>query len=248
MKVYLAALGQLYKDVDWKGAYILTSFYELKKAKVLPEYVYEETHIADSGAFSTFKSVQEAKKMDWDDYVKRYINFVKETGNKLYFEMDIDVVVGLDKVHYYRKQMEDAIGYQSIPVWHSTRKWDYFLMMCETFPYVSLGTTKATRAGEMIRKNPAILDKFIKTAHSMGTKIHGLGFTSQPWLDVLNFDSVDSSTWLNAKYGVIFHFNGRHCKIVKKKNKDDKLIGICANYHRHNFDEWLKYQKWMLQK
>ena len=247
MIVYLAAVKPIWKQIpDLKDYYLLTSFYEYHNQKKLPEYVYQEKHIADSGAFSTFKSLEQAKKMDWDNYVNKYINFVKETKSKLYFEMDIDSVVGLQKVEYYRKLMQDKIGYSPIPVWHANRKWEYYQMMCEEFEYVALGTTQFAPEGKLIRKNPAILKKFINEAHSKGAKIHGLGFTSQPWLEVLDFDSVDSTSWLASKFGVLHYFNGCRCEIVKKKNDTDRMIGRTSDYHVRNFYEWTKYQKYKL--
>jgi hypothetical protein len=249
MIVYLAGVKNIYKQIENpKGLYILTSFIDFQNSKSLPDFLYGERHITDSGAFSTFKDINEAKNKDWDGYMKKYISFLKEIKAKLYFELDIDAVVGLNKVEYYRKQLEDATGVAPIPVWHSNRKWDYFEMMCENYPYVSIGTTTATNEGSLIRKNPAVLKKFIQTAHNKGAKIHGLGFTDTKWLKVLDFDSVDSTSHVCHKYGQLHYFNGSHIEVVKRKNKDDKMIGKTSDYHILNINEWIKYQKYMLNK
>lgn len=249
MIVYLAGIKPIYKKLEnVKDLYVLTSFIDYHNSKTLPEYVYQEKHITDSGAFSTFKEIEEAKKYDWDKYMKKYINFLKETGAKLYFELDIDAVVGLPKVEYYRKWLEDATGIAPIPVWHWNRKWDYFEWMCENYPYVSIGTTPATYEGALMRKKPEIIKKFIQTAHDKGAKIHGLGYTDTNWLKVLDFDSVDSTSHVCHKFGQLHYFNGSTIETVKRKNKDDKMIGKTSDYHILNIAEWIKYQKYMLDK
>lgn len=249
MIVYLAAIKPMWKKIpNLSDYYILTSFYEWHMAKKLPDYVYwEEKHIADSGAFSTFKDINEAKNLDWDGYVKKYINFLKETKSKLFFELDIDAVVGLNKVEYYRNKIEDAIGIPPIPVWHKERKWEYYQMMCEKYPYVALGTTKANPEGVQMRAEPQVLKTFIDYAHEKGAKIHGLGFTSTKWLKVLNFDSVDSTSWNSAQYGSICQFTGQDMKLFTKP-AGMRLKGKTSDYHVRNFLEWGKYQKYKLNK
>lgn len=244
MRIYLAGIETYYsyfKKVP--DAYILCTFFYYNKKKIIPEFAYSEKHILDSGAFSVFKDPEKAKSYDWDSYVKRYISFIKETNQKLFFELDIDCVVGLNKVEYYRKKIEDAIGIQPIPVWHSNRKWDYFIYMCENFPYVSLGTTTANEDGKRIRNNPLVLKKFIDTAHKNKAKIHGLGFTNIKWLDKLKFDSVDSTSWIaGQKYGVMHKWNGINM-IQYKKQKNQIMINPESRL-LNNFNEWLLFQKY----
>lgn len=247
MKIYLAG----YKTIEQhytknpNDVYLLSSFWEHKAGK-FGEYVYSKKHILDSGAFSTFRNPDKAKQFDWNTYVRQYIKFIRLTKQQLFFELDIDIVIGLSKVEYYRKQIEDAIGIAPIVCWHANRGADYWLKCCEEYKYVAIGTTKANNEGALIRKNPAILNWFISTAHSKGAKIHGLGFTSIPWLPKLKFDSVDSTTWLNGgKYGEMHQFNGSRIVKVHKKNYS------IADYKRanlHNFDQWTMYQKYAEQK
>jgi len=249
MIVYLAAFETLkrYYEKPIDDVYFLSSFFEHKgKRGEIDDYICGDKHILDSGAYSTFKNVDQAKKMDWDDYVNKYISFIKKTGQRLFFELDIDAIVGLDKVEYYRKKIEDAIGIQPIPVWHASRKWDYFEYMCENYPYVSLGTTMANKQGKLIRKNPNVLQQFIHTAHKNGCKIHGLGFTDTSLLHELKFDSVDSTTWISgARYGQIYQFDGtKMVHITPPKGMratDHKIVNT------RNFEEWVKFQRYALQ-
>ena len=247
MIVYLAgyrSFEKYYTDPT-DDIWLLSSFFEHRGAD-LKDYLFQEKHILDSGAFSTFKNPKEAQKIDWDDYVERYIQLINKTNQKLFFEMDIDCVVGLEKVEYYRKIIEDKTGKQPIPVWHFHRGWDYFESMCESYPYVAIGTVPVTRQGQLIRKNPLILKKFIDTAHKHKTKIHGLGFTQTGMLDKLNFDSIDSTSWLSGgKYGQIYQFNGREM-IYTNPPKGMRV----ANYktaNTYNFKEWIKFQKYAEQ-
>ena len=242
MIVYLAAFKSLENIYPTKtdDIYLLSSFWEHKSGK-FGEYVYQDRHILDSGAFSAINDkTGRYNNFDWDAYVKKYIAFIKQTNQKLFFELDIDCVVGLQKVEYYRKQIEDAVGRPPIPVWHSNRGADYFVECCEKYPYVALGTTTANNDGKKIRNNPEVLTWFINQAHKNGAKIHGLGFTSIPWLSRLKFDSVDSTTWQLVRYGeMCIYQNGT----IKYINRKEFLKDVYAT-HLHNFNEWVKFQKY----
>jgi len=245
MIVYLAGIETYYsyfKRVP-EDVYVLCTFFHYHTKKEIPEYAYSPRHILDSGAFSTFKDPIKARNFDWDNYVKRYIEFIKKTNQKLFFELDIDCVVGLEKVEYYRKMIEDSVGIAPIPVWHSNRKWEYFEMMCEEYPMVSLGTTSANADGKKIRSNPEILKKFINTAHKHNSKINGLGFTNIPWLKELKFDSVDSTSWISGqKFGIIHKWNGRD--MVQYKRGDNQRMINPEKRLFHNFNEWVEFQKY----
>ena len=242
MIVYLAGYKSCDKkwNLDTSEIHLLSSFWE-HKGGTYGDYVRQDKHILDSGAFSSFSG--KYNSMNWGDYVKKYADFIVKNQIKKYFELDIDCVVGLQKVEDFRKYLEDRTGIQPIPVWHSNRREDYFHNMCENYPYVAIGTTSASAEGRKIRQNPMILKWFIDTAHKNGCKIHGLGFTDTSNLHILNFDSVDSTTWLSgARYGQIFEFR-KNIMIMHSHPKGKKTI----NYNivnTHNFNEWIKYQKY----
>jgi len=242
MKIYLAGDGfdQIWVNNDFFNFNRLKSYHYIKNDKL--DYIHRyDSFMLDSGAYSTFKNPSDAKKINWDNYVEKYILFIKKNNIKHFFELDIDAIVGLNKVEYYRKKMEDNIGRSPIVVWHSDRGWDYFCKMCEMYRYVALGTTLANKQGRLIRKNPMILDKFIQQAHKSGSKIHGLGFTSLKYLDQLRFDSVDSTSWLGARFGLIYHFNGKTMNQIKKPNGSRLKTNESM---RHNFRQWILYSKY----
>lgn len=244
MIIYLAGIETYNAYFDSvPDIHALSTFFYHQKKKKIDEFAFSKKHILDSGAFSTFSDPIKAQSMDWDDYVRKYIDFIKKTDQELFFELDIDCVVGLERVEYYRKKIEDATGKQPIPVWHSNRKWEYFEKMCEEYPYVALGTTTANADGKKIRKNPQILQKFISTAHQNGAKIHGLGFTNIKWLKYLKFDSVDSTSWISGqKFGVIHKFNGKDMTQIKRP--PGKIMINPKDRLKFNFDEWVKFQKY----
>lgn len=246
MIVYLAGFKTIEKtwNNSTKDIYLLSSFWEHKNG-TFGEYVTQDKHILDSGAFSAINDkTGRYKNFDWDEYVKKYIAFIKHTKQKLFFELDIDCVVGLNKVEYYRNQIEDAIGIPPIVCWHANRGADYWIKSCEDYPYVALGTTTASNAGKKIRANPKILHWFINHAHKNKAKIHGLGFTATPWLKELKFDSVDSTTWnVGGKFGNVIVFNNDGFPTQRyKSNKNMKAKTIELNLY--NFEQWVKFQKY----
>jgi len=245
MIVYLAGFKTIEKiwDKPTDSIHLLSSFWEHKNG-VFGEYVRQERHILDSGAFSAINDkTGKYKNFDWDSYVKKYISFIKQTNQKLFFELDIDCVVGLSKVEGYRKQIEDAVGIAPIVCWHANRGADYWIKCCEAYPYVAIGTTMASDAGKKIRANPKVLNWFIGNANKNNAKIHGLGFTDIKWLHSLKFDSVDSTTWnVGGKYGNVCLFeNNKHSKQWRPIGKKVKNIN---DLHLHNFKNWVKFQKY----
>ena len=143
MKAYLAESGGLMKaylaesgGLIFNDANILQSFYyvdDFTRNIIIPNC---KDFLLDSGAF-TF--IQNAKHVDWDEYVERYAKFVRENKIQKYFELDIDSIVGLKEVERLRAKLEKLVGWQCIPVWHRNRGMDYFIKQCEEYPYIAIG-------------------------------------------------------------------------------------------------------------
>lgn len=248
MIVYLAGIEtycSYFKTIP-DEVYNLCTFWYYHNKKNIPDFAFNEYQILDSGAFSAINDkTGKYKNFDWDLYVKKYIEFINITKRKLFFELDIDCVVGLNKVEYYRKQIEDGTGIAPIVCWHSNRGSDYWVKCCEEYDYVAIGTTNANSHGRKIRKNPQILHWFINHAKKNNTKVHGLGFTNIDWLQELKFDSVDSTSWISGqKFGVIHKWNGVKMKQYKKK---ENQIMINPDLRlKHNFNEWVLFQKYAI--
>lgn len=185
--------------------YILESFYyadEITK-KLIP---YFGDFLLDSGAFTFMQG--KSGSIDWEEYIDRYADFINETDTKKFFELDIDSIVGYDKVLQYRRTLEAKTGKQCIPVWHKSRGKEEFIRMCKEYPYVALGGI-AIAKGAKDEFDSKYFPWFIKTAHEYGAKIHCLGYTNMEGIKKYHFDSVDSTSWTAGnRFGFIYKFDG----------------------------------------
>lgn len=201
-----------------------------------------ESFMLDSGAF-TFLQASKKKRgsvnLDWDLYVDSYAAFINSHGVDLYLELDIDALVGYERVKAIRARLEAVTGKPSIPVWHKSRGKDEYLRLCETHPYVAIGgvAIKDIKPAEY-----KYFRWFIEQAHARGTKVHGLGFTRTELLHKYRFDSVDSSSWTcGTRFGALCWFDGREVH-QHAKRAGQQIDGETAN--KHNFGEWLKFQRY----
>ncbi len=252
MNLYLADGGGRFKDTEkgliekgftegqmFQGANILQSFFycnDYTQKVVIPNC---RDFMLDSGAF-TFMSSNKST-VDWDEYINKYAKFIK-SNKKIdkFFELDIDNVVGYEKVKEYRKLLEDLTGKKCIPVWHKSRGKEEYLKMCEEYSYVAIGgiVTK-----EITREQYPFFTWFIDEAHKRKAKIHGLGFTNLEGLKKYHFDSVDSTSWTTGnRFGAIYQFNGE--TMIKHSKKEGQRLAQSRTAAIHNFTEWLKFQRY----
>lgn len=196
-----------------KYKYMLCSFYYLKDDIFQEVLEKSELMLIDSGAHS----FQKGKKVDWVAYTKEYAEWIKKVDcDKIlgYFEMDVDNIIGYEKVLELRKILEAASD-KIIPVWHKNRGIDDFKAMCEKY------------AGKIIAitgfKNEDIKDEqylmFLKYAKKFNCKVHCLGMTRKKVIDKVPFDFVDSSSWKqHARFGKIG--NRKVTKDFSSKHRD----------------------------
>lgn len=223
--------------------YILESFYYMDDdiERLLPTF---GDFMLDSGAF-TFCGTGGIDIKKLDEYLEKYADFINRKKIDKFFELDIDSIVGYEKVLEYRKRLEKLTGKQTIPVWHISRGKDEFIKSTEEYKYVALGGYVAAIKASDPRQRAYIKSYpwFIREAHKRGTKIHGLGFTSLTGLEKYHFDSVDSTAWTTGnRFGYLYFFDG---KTMKKR---DAPVGYRLSDPRavalNNFTEWIKYQKY----
>lgn len=234
MNVYLAGnIG----DEKWRNynVSVLESAYYVtpKIEKLIPHF---PNFLLDSGAFTFFSS---GKKVDWLEYVDYYCDLINRTDVKLFFELDIDSLVGLPNVIKLRKEIEKQTNKQPIPVFHLSRGISQFKRDCDEYPYVALG---GIVSGEWSKTQQSKFPWFINEAHARGAKIHGLGYTSLEGLKKYHFDSVDSTAWTTGnRFGYVYKFeNGTMKQIPIPKGKRMITNAVAQN----NFDEWVKFQKY----
>lgn len=191
--------------------------------------------LLDSGAFTFMENSKKA--VDWEEYLQRYIDFINKNDVKLFFELDIDSIVGYQRVLQYRARLEAGTGKRCIPVWHKSRGREEFLKMCDEYDYVAVGGIVSK---EIKRNEYPIFTYLINEAHKRGAKIHGLGFTNLEGLTKYHFDSVDSTSWTSGnRFGAIYRFDG---KTMVKHQKPGHRITDPRGAAVNNFNEWVKFQ------
>ena len=240
MRLFLAASNskQYLTEELKESLYILESYYYFKSWQ-RPLLKSCRSFLLDSGAF-TFMSSTKGETPDWNRYIKGYIDFINLYEIDLFFELDIDAIVGYEQVKQMRKKIEAGTGKQCIPVWHRSRGAQEYIRLCDEYPYIAIGgfAIKDIKSNEYNQIIP-LLDK----AFAKGTKVHGLGFTP-PELLKYPFYSVDSSSWTSgSRYASVYSFcNGR--MTLARKRSNQRLINYKA-LDRHNLAQWLKYQKYL---
>lgn len=243
MKLYLAGNHEVKngkRAVTWKGINILESYYYAKDNKYFPDLLSTcESFLLDSGAF-TFMNGIKSQTVDWDAYTEGYGNFIKHYGIDLFIEMDIDSIVGIKEVERLRRKLEDITHKKPIPVWHVSRGKEYFIKMCEEYPYVAIGGIVTKEIPQ--NKYDMIFPWLIKEAHKKGCKIHGLGFTQIKLLKKYKFDSVDSKALVSGNMGGYIYkfFPSGEMKQIKQDNSRLKHLEGALN----NFSEWVKFSKY----
>lgn len=225
---------------DAEKVFVLESFYYV--AEWMEPYIKEHWNfMLDSGAFTFMSNKQMGANINWDKYVERYANYINKLDIKLFFELDIDVIVGIKEVERLRAKLEKLTNKQSIPVWHKSRGLEYWKKMVKDYDYVSIGgiVSKEIKSSEF-----GIFTPLLKIAKENNCKVHALGFTNQQGMKRYKFDSVDSTAWIYGNIGgYLYQFNGKSIdKINKPKGKRLKSRAAAI----HNFKEWVKFQQYAI--
>lgn len=224
-----------------KPLYLLETFFSGEKiCKEVLKIVGKENFLLDSGAFSYMNGAKCTKEMLLK-YLDRYIAFIKENDVKYFFELDVDVIFGIEFVEEMREKLERETGKKCIPVWHKGRGIEYWKKMVKEYKYIAIG---GLAAKNIKQQEYPLIKKMVDYAYFKGVKVHGLGFTKTKELQNYKFYSVDSSSWLSSasRGQTLSVFDG--IKMVNKKiEKKEKKANIKA-MTEFNFKEWLKYQKY----
>ena len=245
MRIFLAAtaLGFSQKRYDeiidkYKPLYLLESFADGAKTcdRVL-NHVDTDNFILDSGAFT----IMNAKRINisMEEWTEQYIDYINSRNIKYFMEMDIDSVIGYDKVLQLRKRIEKSTNRPCIPVWHTSRGVKEYKRMLDEYDYVALGG---------LTKNvisPNDVKRLVYYARCKNKKVHGLGFTKPTLLNQIPFYSVDSCSYSKTAYmsasKMTFTGNG----FVVERVADRKTRLNARNIVVYNFANWCKYQRYM---
>lgn len=173
----------------------LVSFFALDKDARRMKNAYfirdnSEEAMVDSGAHS----FQKGKVVNCDEYTERYAAFIRsfDAPNVVgFFEMDVDKIIGLEKVRQLRAVLE-RVSDKIIPVWHKGRGIDDFKRMCDEHRGRVIAITGF--ANEDIKDEQYLM--FLKYAWKRDCRVHCLGMTRTKVLSKVPFDYTDSSSWL----------------------------------------------------
>ena len=154
--------------------------------------------------------------------------------------LDIDVIVGYEKVLELRERLERETGKKCIPVWHISRGKEEFLKMIKEYDYASIGGVVSK---ENIINHKDKFHLLNKMAKKHGCKLHGLGITDAN-VESYGFYSVDSTSWgAGGRFAKFMKFDGKKMIGINKK-QGTRLV----DYHKLNkinISEWLKFQKYL---
>ena len=242
MKLCLAGTGGVYdstKPILKDIPYLLESFYYFRDFQK-PLIHNADLFLLDSGAFTFMNTVK--GNVNWNEYIDKYISFIKENGVQHYFELDIDVIVGYEEVKRIRAKIERETGVQSIPVWHKSRGVDEFKRLVNDYDYIAIGGF----AIKHIKKNEyPIIKRMVEYAYNKGVKVHGLGFTPKD-VTQYKFYSVDSTTWLGCRrFGRLFKFDGKRIKEISRSQNQGTDKSRQKEIEVITLKEWIKYQKYL---
>lgn len=218
--------------------FMLESFYSFDEWE-LEEIKTKELFLLDSGAFTFMNGYK--GKIDWKEYIDKYAEFIIKNKIKYFFELDIDSIVGYEKVKELTKYLEAKVGRKCIPVWHKSRGLEEWKRLTKEYDYVAIGgiVTKEIKPEDYKYFNP-----LLKIAKENNCKVHGLGFTNLKLLPKYKFYSVDSTSWKSGnRFGILYQFDGKGLKQIKK-GKNKKIITPCYLGDNHNMREWIKFQEY----
>ena len=245
MRIYLAGIEILINRVQSvitaspQKIYALSSFfYARNKTAYTPIIPYFKDFLLDSGAFTFIK--HQTSHLNWDEYLEQYADYIRRLGIKRFLELDIDAVVGYEKVKEYRARLERIVGLPCIPVWHRMRGQEEFFRLCNEYSYIALGGIAVKHIKQTEYK---YFPWFINEAHKRNCQIHGLGMTDFRVIKKCHFDSVDSTTWVAAqRYGIIYKFDGKKIYQIPKPPGTRARQGVLE----FSFMEWVRFQKYAL--
>ena len=248
MRLFLAGLegtGHYTECKDFLDSHVdnffwLSSYYYARKDKFVLERLPNfniENFLLDSGAF-TFMS--KGLNEDIDKYTSEYIEFINKYNIKYFFEMDVDTILGYDKVKELRKTIEKGTGKKCIPVWHKERGIEEFKKHCEEYDYIAIGGL----VGGKVNKIKKILISLIKYANSKNVKIHLLGYNKNDILDYKAF-SCDATSWNGGMYGGLWNWSQDKEYPVKTNRSLERRVSSekQRELYLHNLKVWEHYQQ-----
>lgn len=246
MRLYIAGLESAlnYKHIQeyvnniLNDFYFLSSFYYAKNNNIkdIINRVDKNNFLLDSGAF-TF--MQKGIDLDINQYTQDYIDFINKYNIKYFFEMDVDSILGYEKVKELRYSIEKGTGKKCIPVWHASRGIEEFKKHCEEYDYVAIGSEDSKKVAKVIKQ-------LIKYANKNNVKIHMLGYNKKDMIE-LDAYSYDATTWNGGMYGSVFSWSVTESKPIRHVRELHRRIKseLLPDLYLHNLKVWKQYQSYL---
>lgn len=249
MRLMLASFDtglKLSKEEMLRCKYVLVSYFYVSKnsnkdlLEVIDAKNSEDKFLLDSGAFTLFTNTK--TKVDFDEYLDKYIAFINKHDIKRFIELDVDSVVGYPRVLQMRKRLEQETGKKCVPVWHKSRGMKAYKEIVRDYDYICIG---GLGNREIKKKEYPQMKKMVQYANQNNVKVHGLAFTRQDAYEY-GFYSVDSSSWrMGVRFAQAHRFvNGGIVSSQRghgQRANDKKIM-------YNNFYEWLKFQQYVDRK
>lgn len=245
MKIFLA--GHMGKEIPeeyitYKAPFVLQTFYDMRQwddALIYRAITTPDIFFLDSGAFSFMNS---GGNVDFEKYLLEYAKFVNKWDIQNYFELDLDVIIGVNETQKLTRKLEEITGKPCISVFHACRGVERWRQMTQKYRYVAIGASGITKECRWVKNKQALI-ALISIAHKNGCKVHGLGYTRLSNINntTVPFDSVDSSACLSGgRFATVYKFTGTKLlsKSIKGKSAGYKIL------NQHNIQEWIKMQKY----
>jgi len=255
MRLFFAGFYEqnAYKWIDpeiMKSCCVLGSYFYLASKHKRKDFdpTLPRDFLLDCGAFSFVfgsNTAGASRGINWKEYVRNYADFVKEFKIQKYLEIDIDAIVGYDRVVYYRNMLEDLVGWPCIPVYHVGRTDEQFVESCQGRPYVCYGTN----IGEAAKNNPNVA-RIANMAHEQGCRIHLLGVSDPMPLKETGIivDSCDSTSWLlGCTYGRRLNWKPGDTKMTNYNIARTEQLSPTWREKAYSLSAWRKCAKWMAQ-
>ena len=240
MRLCLAGLNSIRQenhDILKSVPFVLESIYYIKDFQI-PLIKTAELFLLDSGAFTFMQNAK--KNVDWDEYLDKYIAFINTHDVQYFFELDIDAIVGYERVKQLRKRLESETQKKCMPVWHKSRGVEEFKRLVEEYDYIGIGGFASKDISK--EEYPRIM-QLVKYAKQQGTKVHGLGYTKSD-VTQYGFYSADSTTWNRSRFGDCCVFADGRMKYVQRRTKRLKIESL-PQVEAFNITEWIKYQNYL---
>lgn len=211
---------------------VLMSYHYLQKkpkdflAKRLKKHPDVKIFI-DSGAHTFLANMDNwVEKPDsfWEEYLENYTNFIRDNKEHIFAcaDLDIDDLVGTDKVDQWRKDYFEPLeeeGVQVCYIWHSIRGEQGWEDMCRKYSYTGFSMMNDATATV-----PRLM-KRINVAKKYNTRVHGMALTKTEILVRVPFFSADSSV------------DGKSSILVKDLRNDRTYRTTIEELYNQNIEE-----------